>query len=109
MRPFNREITSIRSQIESLQGRKNYFADATRATVTSRSRQGSTLTVVQRPMEPAVTASNALRSFVQVFQTLADALIYLLLFSPFVLGPVLVLWLIVRAIRKRQAKRANSV
>jgi hypothetical protein len=108
---IHREITSIRSQIESLQGRKNYLSRmATLATINVEiTPKDQPVSVVQRAnWNPLVTASNALRSFVQVFQTLADALIYLLLFSPLMLAPILVLWLIVRAIRKRQVKRANS-
>jgi len=108
---IHREITSIRGQIESLKGRKQYLSQMSAlATVTveivPRSQPGS---VVQRAKwNPLVTASNALQSFVRVFQVLVDALIHILVFSVYLLVPAGVLWLVVRAIRRRQAKGAKS-
>lgn len=106
-----REITEIRGQIESLKGRQTYLSQmSSLATVTVEIvPKDQPVTVVEKDKwNPLVTASGALRSFVQVFQTLIDVLIYVLILSPIVLIPALVLWLIIRAIRRRQAKRGKT-
>lgn len=105
-----REITEIRGQIESLKGRQTYLSQMSAlATITVEIvPKDQPVTVIEKDKwNPLVTASSALRSFVQVFQTLVDVLIYVLILSPIVLIPALVLWLIIRAIRRRQAKRAK--
>ncbi len=106
-----RELTSIRAQIESLQGRKQYLSQMSAlATINVEiAPKGQPVTVLQRARwNPLVTASSALQSFVRVFQVLVDALIYILIFSVFLLVPAGILWLVIRAIRRRQAKRARG-
>jgi len=101
----HRELTSIRSQIESLQGRSQYLEQMTAmATIhlEIRPKQAPRPVIEKAKWNPLVTANSALRGFVTVFQGLLDLVIYLLIFSPFVLVPALLLWLLVRTIRRRR-------
>ena len=52
-------------------------------------------------------AWKALRAFVSVFQVLVDLGIYVVTFSPFVLIPLAVLWLLVRWMRSRKTKKGS--
>lgn len=105
---IHREITAIRAQIESLKGRQQYLSRMSAlATINVEIRpKEAPRTVVQRARwSPLVTASRALRGFVEMLQVLADVAIYLLIFSPVVLVPGVVIWLLVRWARRRKASR----
>ncbi len=101
---IHRELTEIRGQIESLKGRKQYLermsALAT-INVTIRPKEAPKPVVERTEWSPLVTLNRALRAFVNIFQALVDLGIYVLIFSPFVVVPVLLLWLLVRWIRHR--------
>ena len=104
----HRELTEIRGQIESLQGRKQYLERMTAMAtiqVEIRPKEAPRSVVERARWSPIVTGSKALRAFVRVFQVLIDLVIYLLIFSPFVLVPLVVLWLIIRTIRRRKSQR----
>ena len=102
---IHRELTNIRGQIESLKGRAQYLERMTALATINVSIQPK---AAPRPLvestkwNPLVTINNALRGFVRFFQVLADLLIYVVVFSPFILAPVLVIWLFVRWIRRRR-------
>lgn len=105
---IHRELTEIRGRIESLKGRTQYLermsAMAT-VSVTIRPKEAPR-PVVERPeWSPLVTLNRALRAFVSVFQGLVDLAIYVLIFSPFIVVPILVLWLLIRWIRRRGKKK----
>lgn len=106
---IHRELTNIRGQIESLKGRKQYLermsALAT-INVTIRSKEAPKPLVEKAEWTPLVTLNRALRAFVSIFQALVDLAIYALIFSPFIVVPVLLLWLLVRWIRRRGKKGA---
>lgn len=100
------QLTDIRGRIERLQGRMNYL---------QKSAAMSTITVNLRPMEekpivktgkeawqPLETLKDALRAMASFLQFLADLAIWLLVFSPLFLAPVLVLWLIWRWTRRHR-------
>jgi hypothetical protein len=105
---IHREITNIRAQIESLKGRQQYLSRmSAMATINVEIRpKDAPRTVIQRAKwSPLVTASRALRGFVEMVQVLLDIAIYLLIFSPVILVPAAVIWLLVRWARRRKANR----
>jgi hypothetical protein len=107
----HRELTQIRSEIESLKGRMQYLErSAALATInlTIRPKESPTPVLERARWSPLVTLSKALRGFVSFLQVMADLLIYLLIFSPVVLVPILVIWLLARAIRRRKAKKSQA-
>jgi hypothetical protein len=94
-----RELTSVRGEIESIQGRLNFFDEAAayasiRVEVLPRAL--SPIASQQLGWNPANTAENALGTLVQVLQFLADGLIVLLVIGlplALVVGiPGLILW-----------------
>lgn len=106
----HREITNIRGQIESLKGREQYLERMTAlATVQIEIRpKAAPRSVVDRARwSPIVTGSRALRAFVSVVQVLLDLVIYVLIFSPFLLIPIVVLWLVVRLVRRRRRRSSQ--
>ena len=108
---IHRELTNIRSQIESLQGRSQYLERMTAlATLRVEIRPRETPVPVVEPAQwsPLVTLNRALRAFVSAFQVLLDLAIYVVIFSPFVLIPVAVLWLPVRALQRRRRNRREG-
>ena len=108
---IHRELTNIRSQIESLKGRKEYLERMSAlATISLEIRpKESPRTVVEKARwNPIVTISKGLRAFVEAFQAIADLAIYLLIFSPFIIVPVGVVWLLARLIRRRKGKRSGK-
>ncbi len=106
-----RQLTEIRSEIESLKGRMQYLEQMTAmATLNLEIRpvEAPRPIVEQATWSPLVTGSNALRAFVEVTRIFVDLAIYLLVFSPFIILPVVVLWLLVRWMRRRQARRSQG-
>ena len=107
---IHRELTSIRAQIESLKGRKQYLEQMSALAtinVTIRPKEAPQPVVERAKWNPLVTLNRALRAFVSVFQSLVDLGIYVLIFSPFVVVPVVLLWLLVRWIRRRGKRNAE--
>ena len=108
---IHRELTNIRGQIESLKGRSQFLERMTAlATIHLEIRpKAAPRPVVDRPQwDPAITTNRALRGFVQLLELALDVLIYLLIFSPFVLIPGVVIWLLVRAAKKRKQRRKDE-
>jgi hypothetical protein len=107
----HRELTQIRAQIESLKGRMQYLErSAALATInlSIRPKESPTPVLERARWSPLVTLSKALRGFVGFLEVMADLLIYLVIFSPVVLVPILVIWLLARAIRRRKAKKNQA-
>ncbi|MGC9359893.1 MAG: DUF4349 domain-containing protein [Anaerolineae bacterium] len=106
---IHRELTNIRGQIESLQGRKQYLERMTAmATVSLSIRPEATpKPVVQDRWTPLVTLSEAARALLSVLRVLADLAIYLVVFSPVVIIPIVILWLMVKLIKGRKARKAS--
>jgi len=106
-----REITSIRSDIESLKGRQTYLENMTAlATIyVSIWPEDAPTSVVEEAWKPLVTISRAARSLLNGLQGLADVLIYVIILSPIVLIPVGVVWLLVRSLKRKKNKaKANE-
>jgi hypothetical protein len=106
----HRELTNIRGQIEALKGKAQYLERMTAlATINLNIRpKEAPRPVSQGQWDPLITLNKALRGFVTFVQVFLDALIYVLIFSPFVLVPVLVLWLIGRALRRRNRHKTDA-
>ena len=101
-----REITSIRSEIESLKGRQTYLEGMTAlATIyVSVWPEDSPSSVVEESWKPLVTISRAARALLNGLEGLADVLIYVIILSPIVAIPVGIVWLLVRSLKKKKQK-----
>ncbi|MFO7697951.1 MAG: DUF4349 domain-containing protein [Anaerolineae bacterium] len=109
---IHNRITELRSQIESLKGRQQYLErSAALATININIRPKAQPGSIVQPARwnPSVTVANALRAFVELLQILLDVLIWLLILSPVVLIPALVIWLIVRSVKRRRARKSQNV
>jgi hypothetical protein len=107
----HREIVSIRGQIESLKGRQQYLERMTAlATIhlTIRPKAMPQPLVQSETWNPLITINRALRNFVSVVQVLVDILLYLLVFSPIILVPLFILWLLVRLIRRGKKSKKDE-
>jgi hypothetical protein len=105
-----RELTEIRAQIESLKGRMQYLERMTAlATInlTIRPKEAPKPVVEKYKWSPLITLNNALRAFVLVLQKLVDIIIVMVIFSPFVLVPLVVIWLIVYLVRRRKKAKTQ--
>lgn len=108
---IHNRITELRSQIESLKGRQQYLErSAALATININIRPKAQPGSIVQPARwnPSVTVANALRAFVELLQILLDVLIWLLILSPVVLIPALVIWLIVRSVKRRRARKSQK-
>jgi hypothetical protein len=106
-----RELTNIRSQIESLKGRTQYLERMTALatiTVQIRPKEAPRPVVEEYRWSPLITVNKALRAFVVVLQRLADLAIILVIFSPFVLVPLAVIWLIVHLVRRAKRRKKGE-
>jgi len=108
----HRELTNIRAQIESMKGRMQYLERMTAlATIhlEIRPKEAPRPLVEKYQWSPLVTLNNALRAFVVVLQKLVDIIIILLIFSPLVLVPLAIIWLIVYLVRRsKKGKRGGA-
>ena len=107
----HREITDIRGQIESLQGRQQYLERMTAlATIhlTIRPKALPQPLIQSETWNPLITVNRALRNFVSVVQVLIDIAINVLVFSPIILVPLLVLWLLVRLLRRGKKSKKDT-
>ncbi len=105
---IHNRITELRSEIESLKGRQQYLErSAALATINIEIRPKPQPGTIVEPTawNPLVTVNNALRGLVNAGQVAVDVLIWLVFLSPIFLIPILVLWLIIRAIRRARARR----
>ena len=107
----HRELTNIRSQIESLKGRKQYLEGMTAMAtihIEIHPKEAPRRLIEKAKWSPLVTVSKALRGFVSVFQVLVDISIYVITFLPFILIPLAILWLLIRWARHRKTKGETS-
>jgi len=104
-----RELTRIRGEIESLKGRSQYLERMTALATIDVSIRPKEVpkALVETEWDPLVTLSKAARSFRNVLLVFIDIGIYLVIFSPFVIVPVVIIWLLVRRARRRK-KRAKA-
>jgi len=102
-----RELSNVRGQIESLQGRQKYLSQmAAMSTVNIQVQpEVAPRAVVRERWNPLVTISNAASTLVEALKGLASVLIYVVILSPILLIPLGVVWLIVWLIRRGRKNR----
>jgi len=104
-----RELTSIREQIEVLQGQLNYYKDAARLSAVSINLKAKEAIkpITVAGWQPGLEVQKALQSLVKGLTLLVNLLIFMIIvLVPFVLIIGLPIYLIVRAVRKhRQTDR----
>jgi hypothetical protein len=100
-----RELTSVREQIEVLQGQLNYYKDAARLSAVSVNLQAKEAIkpISVAGWEPGLEVQKALQSLVKGLTLLVNLLIFMIIvLVPFVLLIGLPIYLIVRAVRKHR-------
>ena len=101
-----RELQNIQSQIEQLQGRKQFLESQVALSTVNLSLLPSDLPVVAVGWRPLGTVREALRSLSRTGQGLVDVLIWIVLYlvpiALVLLAPLVVLYVIVRAIVRRR-------
>ena len=112
---INQELAQIEAQIEEVKGRMNYLADRS---------SFSTITVTVSPQLPEIepapvpepkpwtpgdTLKEATKTLVNAYQGIVEVTIWMLVVVlPILAPPALVLWLIVRLVRRKSNKLAAS-
>ncbi len=99
------ELSNVQGDIEVMQSEINYYdsqIDMSTITVTM-TLNSQSLNVTDNTWKPLGTFKTALESLVTVFRGLVDLIIWLIVFSPFVLIPLLAYWLIMKT-RKKDRK-----
>lgn len=103
----SREITNVRAQIESLKGRMQYLERMTALAtirVSLRPKESPQPLVEKDSWDIGVTLNRALRAALATVRILATLGIYLIVFSPIILVPIFVIWLLVRLLRRGKKK-----
>ncbi len=106
-----RELTDVRGQIEVIEGQLKYYNESARLSAISVFLQAKAAVepITIGGWQPGVEAQHALQALVEGGKYLVNALIWLVLFAvPILAIIVLPIYLIVRAIRKRQMKKTAT-
>jgi len=112
---INQELAQIEAQIEEVKGRMNYLSDRSAF---------STITVTispelpeieptplptPKPWTPANTLKDATETLVDAYQGIVEFAIWLFVaVLPIIVPPALVIWLIVKLVRRKPAKQVSS-
>lgn len=101
-----RELTTIRSEIEVLKGQMQYYEKSAELSTVSITFSLKTRSqeVIDDTWDPNGTIRNALRALTDSFQAVADAVIYIVILSPVVLVPIIIVWLVVKVIKRARLK-----
>lgn len=92
-----RELTRVRSQIESLEGRRKYLSESAKlSTMTiNLSTDSSALPVIEDDKwKPVRTIKEAARDVVLAFQIIGDGIIWFVLYIPVILVYIGLLWIV---------------
>jgi len=103
-----RELTSIRGEIESLKGRQQYLermTDLATIQIEIRPKAAPASVIEPAAWNPLVTVNRALKALVVVARELAKFVIYVIILSPLVIVPALVIWLLVRWLQRRKGRK----
>jgi len=106
-----RELTSVRGEIEVIEGQLKYFRESARLSAISVYLQAKAAIepITIGGWQPGVEAQRALQALVEGGKYLVNALIWLVLFAvPILAVIILPIFLIVRAVRKRSMKKAEE-
>lgn len=104
-----RELTNVREEIEVIEGQIKYYRESARLSAISVYLQAKAAVepITIGGWQPGVEAQRAIQALVNGGQAIVNALIWLVLFAVPILAIIfLPIFLIVRAIRKRRAKKA---
>lgn len=104
-----RELTNVRGEIEVIEGQIKYYRESARLSAISVYLQAKAAIepITIGGWQPGVEAQRAIQALVNGGQAIVNALIWLVLFAVPILALIfLPIFLIVRAIRKRRAKKA---
>lgn len=107
-----RELTSVRGEIEVIEGQIKYYRESARLSAISVYLQAKAAIepITIGGWQPGVEAQRALQALVEGGKYIVNALIWLVLFAlPILAVIVLPVYLIIRAIRKRQMKKKDEV
>lgn len=103
-----RELANVRSNIERLEGRKKYLEQsASLSTITVHlSTDPETLPIVEKEdqWKPIVVVKEAARGLVEVGKTVANAIIWFVVYMPVWVGILLILWLGRKLVRRFQQR-----
>ena len=106
-----RELTNVREEIEVIEGQIKYYRESARLSAISVYLQAKAAVepITIGGWQPGVEAQRAIQALVNGGQVIVNALIWLVLFAVPILAVIFVpIFLIVRAIRKRRAKKAGE-
>jgi hypothetical protein len=104
-----RELTNVRGEIEVIEGQIQYYRESARLSAISVYLQAKAAVepITIGGWQPGVEAQRAIQALVNGGRAIVDVLIWLVLFAVPMLAIIfLPIFLIVRAIRKRKAKKA---
>ena len=106
-----RELTSVRGEIEVIEGQIKYYRESARLSAISVYLQAKAAIepITIGGWQPGVEAQRALQALVEGGKYIVNALIWLVLFAvPILAVIVLPIYLVIRAIRKRQMKKKDE-
>jgi hypothetical protein len=106
-----RELTNVRGEIEVIEGQIKYYRESARLSAISVYLQAKAAVepITIGGWQPGVEAQRAIQALINGGQAIVNALIWLVLFAVPILALIfLPIFLIVRAIRKRRAKKAGE-
>ena len=106
-----RELTNVREEIEIIEGQIKYYRESARLSAVSVFLQAKAAVepISIGGWQPGVEAQRAIQALVNGGQMIVNALIWIVLFAVPILALIfLPIYFIVRAIRKRRAKKAGE-
>jgi len=98
-----RELSNVRTKIESLEGQIQYLSNRTSySTISVSTEEIPTVTLPTKPFQPKTIATNAMQSVVTIFQSLLEIIIWGLILSIGVVLPLsLIVWPIFKLIKRK--------
>ena len=106
-----RELTNVRGEIEVIEGQLKYYRESARLSAISVYLQAKAAIepITIGGWQPGVEAQRALQALVEGGKFIVNALIWLVIFAvPILAVIILPIYLIIRAVRKRNLKKADE-
>lgn len=103
-----RELTNVRSQIESLQGQINYYDNHSELSTISisMSLNPDNIVIPEEQWRPLGVLKNAFQAFVEFLKGVFVMIVWIVIFSPVIIIPYIIIRLIIKA--KKKAKLAEK-
>ena len=103
-----RELTNVRSQIESLQGQINYYDNHSELSTISisMSLNPDNIVIPEEQWRPLGVLKNAFLAFVEFLKGVFVMIVWIVVFSPIIIIPYIVIRLIIKANKKKANKMA---